>query len=371
MPRTSKRSLIVGASALWCALLALGCARKPAETWEAVTVPTDAVYDGIFFTDSLNGWITGGGYLIDGGIVGRTRDGGRTWRFRSGVLQGAGTGFGLGSMQFRDTLNGCTVCSGGVVLVTGDGGESWRQVRDGRSAADGLGDLQFIDERNGWAVGTASLVRTDDGGETWRALIYGSDDNGYFSGNAIHFLDARHGWLVAHSGVLMRTEDGGFHWALVPLPLRPSERPILWDVTFTDAAHGWVVGELGSVFHTEDGGATWTRQENGVPIVRVIPPGEPPRPREVVPELETPPDRLTLTAVRFVDSQRGWAVGYYADVAESIVIGTRDGGASWKVERVQPGEMLRSLFVLDRGHVWAAGDRARTSPQVVLRYVGG
>jgi photosystem II stability/assembly factor-like uncharacterized protein len=128
-----------------------------------------------------------------------------------------------------------------------------------------------------------------------------------------------------------------------------------------------VAGDLGSLFHTSDGGMTWTRQENGVPVVRVIPQGEPPRPREPVPELETEPDRLSISAVQFADSARGYAVGYYADVGESVVLATSDGGASWRVERVQPGEMLRSLFLLDAQHAWAAGDRARTAPQVVLR----
>jgi photosystem II stability/assembly factor-like uncharacterized protein len=200
-------------------------------------------------------------------------------------------------------------------------------------------------------------------------LTRGTAENGYLSANAIHFLDGARGWLVSHGGALKRTDDGGVSWTSVPLPLGAGERPTLWDITFTDPAHGWVVGELGSIFHTEDGGATWTRQANGVPIVRVIPKGEPPRPREVVPELETEPDRLTLAAVRFADARNGWAVGYYPDVAESIVLHTADGGATWEVERVEPGELLRSLFVLDAGHAWAAGDRARTKPQVVLRYV--
>jgi photosystem II stability/assembly factor-like uncharacterized protein len=75
--------------------------------------------------------------------------------------------------------------------------------------------------------------------------------------------------------------------------------------------------------------------------------------------------------VQFADAERGWAVGYYADVAESVVLGTRDGGLTWQVEHVQPGELLRSLFVLDADHAWAAGDRARTTPQVVLRLCGG
>jgi hypothetical protein len=66
----------------------------------------------------LNGWIAGGNYQIEGGIVGRTRDGGRTWRFVSGVVPGEGAGFSLGTIQFRDTLSGLATASGGRILVT-------------------------------------------------------------------------------------------------------------------------------------------------------------------------------------------------------------------------------------------------------------
>ena len=91
-----RRAWLIGA------LLLLGCGQKaitPPETWQAVTIPTDAIFDGIFFTDSLNGWMTGGNYQIPGGIVGRTRDGGRTWQFMSGVVPGKNAGFALGASQ--------------------------------------------------------------------------------------------------------------------------------------------------------------------------------------------------------------------------------------------------------------------------------
>ena len=355
-------------ASLIAALLIAGCGSRsaaPPEPWQAVTVPTDAIFDGIFFADSLNGWVAGGNYQIEGGIVGRTRDGGRSWHFTTGVVAGAGTGFALGAIQFRDTLNGLAVGSGGRILVTADGGASWNEAGGSRGAM--LSDVRFLDSRNAWAVGPSTLLRTQDGGETWAPVM--ADDD-YFSGNAVQFLDDWHGWVVSHGGALRSTSDGGRTWTQVPLPLAKDERPTLWDITFTDAAQGWIVGEQGVIFHTEDGGSTWTRQTHGVPIERVIPKGEPRRPREIVPELETPPDRLTLTSVRFLDRQRGYAVGYYNDVAESVVIGTRDGGATWQVQRVQPGEYLRSIFVLDPAHAWAAGDRARMAPQVVLRYTG-
>jgi photosystem II stability/assembly factor-like uncharacterized protein len=201
-------------------------------------------------------------------------------------------------------------------------------------------------------------------------LIRGESENGYFNADAVHFIDGTRGWVASHAGGVLRSDDGGSHWTSVALPLGDGEHPILWEITFTDPDHGWVAGER-CILHTGDGGATWVRRENGVPIVRPTRRGEPPRAKEPVPELETEPDRLTVSAIQFADIQHGWAVGYYADAAESVVLSTADEGVTWTTERVEPGELLRCLFVLDARHAWAAGDRARTPSQVVLRLTNG
>ncbi len=346
--------------------LVVGCARRPVSPWQAIQVPTDADFTGLWFSDSLNGWLTGGGWAIEGGIVGRTRDGGRTWRFESGLL-GSEKGAALGRVQFRDSLRGCVTVAYGEVLVTDDGGTRWRPAGIPGIRSGTLFDIQFLDRWTGWAAGTR-VLHTEDGGESWRTRFISASENGYLVANAIHFVDESRGWLVSHGGTLARTEDGGSHWEQVPLPLRQGERPTLWDVTFVDARNGWLAGERGNIFRTRDGGTSWQLEDNGVPVVRVIPKGEPRRPRDIVPELGVEPDRLALSAIQFADSEHGWAAGYYADVAESVVLRTDDGGESWVTEHVQPGELLRSLFVLDRDHAWAAGDRARTEPQVVLRF---
>lgn len=351
---------------------ALGCSPRAAqEPWQVVELPTDASFDGIWFTDSLNGWIAGGSYQINGGIVGRTRDGGRTWTFRSGLLPSpAGTQFSLHRLQFRDTLHGVAACDAGVVLVTDDGGVSWRDVHHGRSMGDGLFDVQFIDGSRGWAAG-ASILGTRDGGESWGALAYATSENGYLSGTAIHFVDEDHGWLAGQNGLLMRSSNGGSAWTRVALPLGPEERPHLFDIDFCDAAHGWVVGENGVVLHTADGGASWSRQQDGIPIERAIPKGEPARSREILPELEEPPAKLFLTSVHFADPWQGCAVGSYRDVGESVVLRTRDGGDTWRIERTVAGEELRATFMSDSAHAWAVGDRVREGVQKLLRYAPG
>ena len=369
-PRPRILPAVPAIAALVAAVALASCTRRPAPLWQAIEIPTDATFSGTCFVDSLNGWITGGGWDIDGGIVGRTRDGGRTWTFRTGVMPDAGRDFGLGRVHFLDSLRGCVPASEGNVLVTDDGGTTWRPSRAGGVPRVALFDLQYVDASNVWAVGPGAIVHSEDGGESWRRIARSENDDRYLTGFAVHFLDDARGWLTCDVGRLMRTDDGGLDWTAVSLPLAKDEHPILRDVTFLDDRRGWVVGDGSVIFHTQDGGATWVRQAHGVPVVRPLEKGEKPR-HDVLPGLEGPPEELALFAVAFADANRGWTVGSWGGVAESVVLGTRDGGATWAVEHVQKGELLRALCVLDSTHVWAVGDRARTTPQMVLRYTAG
>jgi photosystem II stability/assembly factor-like uncharacterized protein len=364
-----RRNPILLATCFVAALFA-GCSRPAPEPWQEVRLSTDARFNGVWFTDSLNGWLAGGARDVPGGLLGRTRDGGRTWQVRSDAVPGTGDGFHLGGIQFRDSLNGCLVGGGGLVLLTADGGVNWRRVRRGRSPTDHMSRLQLLGDRAGWALGPATLIATHDGGETWKELVRNREETGYLSGRAIAFVNAWRGFLVSHGGILMRTEDGGLSWSPVPLPFPHDMRPTLNDITFADHSHGWFVGERGTIGHTSDGGETWELQANGVPVERVLAKGEKPRPPDIIPGLDDGPSRLELTAVRFADPLRGFALGHYADVGESVILGTRDGGATWTTERVAPGQYLHTLFVLDRRHAWAAGDRTRQLPQLLYRYTG-
>ena len=60
-----------------------GCGSRPA--WEALPLGTKADFRSIAFTDAMHGWIAGGSYEVTGGLVGRTSDGGKTWRYVSNL----------------------------------------------------------------------------------------------------------------------------------------------------------------------------------------------------------------------------------------------------------------------------------------------
>lgn len=71
--------------------------------------------------------------------------------------------------------------------------------------------IWFVDHRHGFGVADLRLVRTDDGGRTWR--VVGSpiptDDLGYAPGNAV-FTSLSDGYL--YGGGLRVTHDGGATW---------------------------------------------------------------------------------------------------------------------------------------------------------------
>ncbi|MFC1572155.1 WD40/YVTN/BNR-like repeat-containing protein [Candidatus Eisenbacteria bacterium] len=326
--------------ALLCLLLA-GCGHDQ-DGWQVCEFETDAEFKDVYFTDPHHGWIVGGGIFVQGGIIGRTTDGGRSWDFQSGLVpkrQGV-LQFHFNAVDFVNPNRGCVVGSGGRILLTDDGGENWRMVRYGARVSEHLYDVHFIDELNGWVTGLGGILRTTDGGETWTMAGPYRSGMGYITGFAIHFLDLEHGWLAGQDGDLRRTSDGGENWTKLDL-YASDEKPFLCDLTFTDPENGWVVGENGTILHTTDGGETWEHQSGA--------------------------EGAFLTSVHFLDSQNGWVVGYFRHESRSILLYTADGGTTWVLEREIDGEELQAVYLTSADHGWAVGNRTlRDKPQRML-----
>jgi photosystem II stability/assembly factor-like uncharacterized protein len=101
-------------------------------------------------------------------------------------------------------------------------------------------------------------------------------------------VSAQTGWAIGHSGVILRTDDGGQSWtrqldgmeaarlavaayaadspdpatkaqaaAARQLQQDGADKPF-FDILFLDARTGFAIGAYGLIFRTEDGGAHWT-----------------------------------------------------------------------------------------------------------------
>jgi photosystem II stability/assembly factor-like uncharacterized protein len=104
-----------------------------------------------------------------------------------------------------------------------------------------------------------------------------------------------------------------------PLPKVTMERLLLIDATHR-GSRVVAVGDRGYIVLSDDNGKTWRRAKS--------------------------PAAPLLTAVEFIDSNRGWAVGH-----DSVILATTDGGETWSQQFAAPADqqpLLDVLFVNER-----------------------
>lgn len=181
----------------------------------------------------------------------RTIDGGRTWnevwRCRSTVqVQGLSRQVDcpLEAMHFPTSEVGYAVAeSHGFLFVgkTQDGGQTWRVSTVPHIAGNGgfgVPTVFFTDENTGF-VGLEGnkLYRTDDGGETWKGLIGKA-------GAAIRFADPGVGWSMVGYKTLAYTTDGGRKWSSRELSL-PAKS---YAFSLPRRDRGYLVGEHGMIY---------------------------------------------------------------------------------------------------------------------------
>src|SRR5215469_56123 len=104
--------------------------------------------------------------------------------------------------------------------------------------------IQFVDEREGWAVGDDGVIwHSIDGGQTWERQYSGVRA----SFRALHFITPYTGWVVGRMempggvsrGIVLVTTDGGLKWA----PMSTDSLPGLNCVRFFDQRNGIAAGD--------------------------------------------------------------------------------------------------------------------------------
>jgi photosystem II stability/assembly factor-like uncharacterized protein len=244
-------------------------------------------------------------------------------------------------IKFIDAQRGWFVTSAGTIWRTTDGGLTWANQR--KVYKWGLTAVEFVDALNGWAGGTyGPLLRTTNGGANWFSLGFTPSLL-----TRLTFTSLVKGWAATGSGAVLRTSnaaaswDSSFQWPLefdedVWVPPGP-----IVGLSVVDSSTAWLIGErsfrrgvpgFGNIIaRTTNGGQSWD-------TVRINFPGR-------------------VTDICFPAKSRGW---YLTDSAS--IIGTTDGGATWRREygpSPASPEPLRDLFSIGTSHAWAVGDRGR------------
>ena len=299
----------------------------------------DAELTDVFFIDADTGWITG-----ENGLLMSSKDGGRSWQQVETNLDCR-----LESVWFVDSEIGYVVGgyyqphnhrSVGVILKTVDAGKTW--VRDRNLTLPRLRKVHFSDTRTGWALGDGSpmypvgVFYTHDGGRSWSSLsskriaswqdgVLGQDHfllvsaNGRLQRmdldgevsraelapaeikfNSLRFASPELVWAVGNEGWIGRSTDGGRTWKGSNEEMDGKLQVFDLSTLCTVGESCWIAGRPGSrIIRTRDGGKNWSALATG----------------------QTTP----IKKLFFLDENRGWAIG-----SLGTVLGTDDGGTSWK-----------------------------------------
>lgn len=233
--------------------------KKPPGDWIRIRVPRPGE---VFL---LEGHHPGGRGRV---FLWHTTDGGMNWE-RVEELGDRLSGYS--DMFFRDN-EGWIICGWNPSFHTSDGGRSWQEVYFDNLIgqafkiaipADVRSDGGYViyvwgavDQGGRWV---ARLVKSEDGGKTWRALKL-PEEMPATLWVAMCFPTSRMGWIGLERGRLLFTKDGGESWEWLQLP---TERRVvaLWMDQF---GHGFASIDNSDIYHitdslfeTHDYGRTW------------------------------------------------------------------------------------------------------------------
>jgi photosystem II stability/assembly factor-like uncharacterized protein len=195
------------------------------------------------------------------------------------------------------------------------------------------------------------VYSTHNGGKSWQRtqLPPGPPLGGFF------FLNAKVGWLILDSGAaagqmaleILRTSDGGTSWKLISISsdkAGPSALPYIGDKTgfsFVNETTGWATGythqdKFTWLYVTHDGGATWRHQDLPLPAQA---------------------SQVTTMPPRFFSATDGLLPVFISSRASETMTlyATHDGGASWHPTSPVPDSPW-AFALTNMQHAWIVSD---------------
>ncbi len=289
-------------------------------------------------------------------------------------LQDTPSGVGLASVR---AVNASVVWAAGTdgnatpsVVRTVDGGATWKDVTSNIKNED-LYCVAAVDSSYAWVgTGKGGIYATTNGGDQWTLQPYAGSQSPFIDG--IWFFDRSNGFALGDppgasntTYVVLKTTNGGATWAEVDHEPVGIAGEAGWNNSFwwSDPRHGWFGSNESLVYRTTDGGSTWKSANSGSSNSVGVSFGDSLHGVAVhddgVASYSTDGGSTwvsgqtvsaTLSAVAFAP---GTLIGWTVDPVQPYR--TSDGGKTWAAETTFPfNGALNHVSAVDTASAWAA-----------------
>lgn len=187
----------------------------------------------------------------DRGYIVYSDDDGKTWKRAKAPAAPL-----LTAVDFVDAKNGWAVGHDSVILASNDAGETWTQQFSAPAEQRPLLDVLFLSKDAGFAVGAyGAFYETTDGGKSWNARKVIADDK-----HLSAIVKAADGKLAifGEAGTILLSADAGKTWTTVPPPYKGS----FFGALVANDGSIVTYGLRGRIFRSSDGGKSWKQIEN-------------------------------------------------------------------------------------------------------------
>ncbi len=238
---------------------------------------------------------------------------------------------------------GLTACFQGVdegekEVVISRNQDKVQSIDTGKSIE--ITNISMMDSNDGWTIHEDSLLRTENGGESWENV---SPRNVSLEKGQSFFLNAETAWVIDYDDIdnqtftTYRTMDGGKTWSIGEV-IKADGQP---QIYFVDSQQGWMMihnytgltYDNVDLYHTKDGGMHWAKIA------------------ETKTE-ENPDGTLPLDGIKdkisFKNHKTGWISGYMPDHDEPWIYLTHDGGKTWNKQVLTIPDQDYSIIFTDR-----------------------